>query len=370
MKRAHIITCLSYEDYSTFIAEGYAGLYPIKADEITQRKLASKITTNWDIIADLKRVKPDDYIFLHVRNDKIYGPFIATTYFLESLQMPAVFKSANLHIDYWTEHYVHTDFDFNPFPWRVGIKSVEGITREGGFNSMELFKLKSTGLIQSVPDRFLYHDKPKIVKPLLTHETETMLKILDSIPSPFLTVNNNGFEEFDKIRLHLRSYNGELFREKILEAWLMENITLNGDNRLQFENIKSIFGETHHFVNSIFTYYANFLDVLLYSEGGTLVDEYCNECCRYTSKNKANICVIELKKGRVDASAIYQVKEYGDWVLKSIANNDRSRVKLFVIGASFREEALGNDDVTCVKYSIIDDAPFLNLEIVRPGDII
>jgi len=367
MRKAHLITCPSYVEYDTFITEGYAGLHPIPvADDkkVTTRVLGTKITTNWDIIADLKRVKPDDYIFLHVRGDLIYGPFLAASYFLESPDMPSNFKSINLNIEYWSKHYEDQEFD-EKFPWRVSIKSIDGVTKKAGFNSMELFKLKTIGLIQSLPERFLYHDKAKIVKPLLNHETGIVLRLLSELPSEFISVTPNPLKDFNTIMLNLKSYDGEVYREKILEAWLMENITYNGTNRAQYDNLINIFSEVQHFVNSIFTYYANFMDVLFYNEMHPPVEEYCAECGKYSSKNKSDLAVIELKKGDVDASVINQIREYGDWALKSLANNDNSKITLYIIGAWFDETVLSNNDIVCIRYSILDAPPFLRLERIN-----
>ena len=370
MNRAHIITCQSYDDYDFFIAQGFAGLYPIEVNKDGMhspptKKLGAKIGTNWDIIADLKRVKPGDYIFLHVIGDaKIYGPFVATTFFLESPLMPHAFKSVNLNIDYWRRKYKKPNYRVS-YPWRVGIKSIKGKTKQKGFNSLELFKLKSTGLIHSLPERFIYHDKPKIVKPLLTHETETILSLLAGVRSRPLTVRENSLRGYKAISLHIDEYDGELYREKILEAWLMENVTLNGANNLQYENIKSVFGDIQHFVNSIFTYYTNFMDVLFYNEGTDAEEEYCKECGKYTSKRKTNICVVELKKGRVDIGALSQLREYGDWALKSLANNDCKKVKLYAVGARFDEGVLENKDIYCIRYSFVDRAHFLKFQKIN-----
>jgi hypothetical protein len=374
MSNAHLITCQSTTDYSTFITNGFAGLYPITVEPNNteqnnsgnERKLAAKIGTNWDVIADLKRVKSGDVVFLHVRNDKIYGPFLSTSHFLESPTIPGVFKSVNLRIEYWIEHYDEPNF-VDPYPWRIGIKSIDDVTFENGFNSMELFKRKTVGSIHTIPERFLYHDKPKIVKPLLNHEAEIIRNILSKVsPKMPLSFLSNPLEGYEPITLNLRPYNGgEVYREKILEAWLMENVTFNGDNRCEYDNIKQIFGEVNHFVNSIYTYYTNFMDVLFYNESLTPVNEYCNICGKYTSQNKTHISVIELKKGVVDLGTMQQLREYGDWALHALANNDTTKIKMHAIGATFNEDVMEIRDIALIRYTLHDERPFLRLEKIN-----
>lgn len=371
MKRAHIITCLDQSEYLSFIQNGFAGLYPIAVDEENTdnyRALSAKVGTNWDVIADLKRVKPGDLIFLHTKGEgKIYGVFEATTFFKESNDIPLPFKSSNLNIEYWAENYEAPEFD--DYPWRIGIKSIPELSWQEGVSSLELFKLKSIGLIQSIPERFIYHDKPKIVKPLLNHETEVLIKLLREKNSVnFIHIESNELDGFIDINLNLSSYGGELYREKLLEAWLMEHITNNGNNLTEYENITSIFGEVSHFANSIFTYYANFLDVLFYKELSSTDgnEEFCNICSKYTSKNKGNIWVVELKKGWADINTYYQIKEYGDWALKALANNISERLKLCIIAKGFSADLLDKEDLILVEYELLKNEPFLTLNKIAP----
>lgn len=184
--RGHIITCLSDSDYQTFINSGFAGLYPIdfkssaNPTNPTDRQLRSKIRVNWDIIADLKRVKPEDYIFLHT-NKIIYGPFKATSHFLESPNMPNRFKSNNLNFQFWKTNCAGPVSYNQSYPWKIGITHIPNVTKVDGFSSMELFKLTSVGLIQSIPQRFKYHDMPKIVKQTNNALQRAMTRQLEKI---------------------------------------------------------------------------------------------------------------------------------------------------------------------------------------------
>ena len=56
--------------------------------------------------------------------------------------MPDSFKSLNLNIEYWSNEYEVPTYA-EPYPWRVGIQSIDGVTKVEGFSSMEIFKLKS-----------------------------------------------------------------------------------------------------------------------------------------------------------------------------------------------------------------------------------
>ena len=116
-----------------------------------------------------------------------------------------------------------------------------------------------------------------------------------------------------------------------------------------------------HFANSVFTYYTNFLDVLLYNEASDSVEEFCPHCRKYSSRNKVDIRVIELKKGRADCNTLGQLKEYQDWAIKTLADGDTSKVKAIVIANTFSSDAEAQTEIECVKYLLTDSSPYVRL---------
>ena len=372
MRRAHLITCLSKEDYQQFIENGFAGLYPqkVKEDKVQSSKSRlSRLRTNLDIIADLKRVKKDDYVFLHIKNKGgIYGPFIAKTEFKESPNVAEPFKSNNLTKNFWKNKFDENEIK-EEYPWRISIESVEGVTKDAKIDAMELFKLKSAkASIHSIPERFFYQDSPKIVKPLLTHESEQILDLLEKagMEANSLKVKPQELEGFKEIRLNLIPHGNEVYTEKIIESWLLENSIYKDSNYTENKNIREIFGEFEHFANTIFTYYTNFLDVLFYSETQEKVAEFCQCCGKFNSKNKTNISVVEVKKSIVSEETINQVKEYGEWALKVLGDNKMENLRLFIIGKDFEENMLEKSgEINCIKYHLIDEHPYFHLEKIN-----
>ena len=117
--KAHIITCDSRERLQEFVDNGYAGVRPIPPKTLSKRGLSRKLSTNWDVIADLKRVKAGDLIFLHVEKG-LYGLFRATSCFKEERDMPDVYKSKNLNLDYWTKNRDYWPPDIEKDTMRLG----------------------------------------------------------------------------------------------------------------------------------------------------------------------------------------------------------------------------------------------------------
>ncbi len=299
------------ERLQEFIENGYAGVRPIPPKTLSSRGLSSKLRTNWDIIADLKRVKVGDLILLHVEKG-LYGLFRATSCFKEEKSMPNVYKSKNLNLDYWSDNkdYWPSDIEkkYNEIRegidlyWKVGIESVEDMYFDKPLDVMEIFKLMSIGEIQTIPARFLY-DGEKTVKPMLESEKGKIIKLLEDSNNGVRSknfVDSCDMRNFEEIKLDLRSYENTVSCEKILEAYIMENITLNKENVKAHEEVRKIVGEVDFFANTVFTYYTNFIDVF---------------CQKRVNENSQNV-VIELKKGDLDTfpKTLNQIMDYTEWV--------------------------------------------------------
>lgn len=309
--KAHIITCDTKERLQEFIDNGYAGVRPIPPKTLSQRGLSRKLSTNWDGIADLKRVKAGDLIFLHVEKG-LYGLFRATSCFKEEKDTPNIYKSKNLNLDYWTENRDYWPPDIEEgydeirestgLCRKVGIESIEDMYFDKPLDVMEIFKLMSIGEIQTIPVRFLY-DGEKTVKPMLESEKEKMIRLLINSNNGIRSKNfveSCDMRNFEEIKLDLRSYNNKVFCEKILEAYIMENITPNKENAKAHEEVRKIIGEVDFFANTVFTYYTNFIDVF----------------CQKKENEKSRDIVIELKKGDVGPfpKTLNQIMDYTEWV--------------------------------------------------------
>jgi hypothetical protein len=375
---AHIITCDTKEKFQEFVTKGYAGVRPIPPKTLTERGLKRKIETNWDIIADLKRVKPGDIIFLHVAK-KIYGLFNAASYFMEEESIPDVYKGENLNLPFWIENKsfwmkgmgdreydeVRESVDYH---WKVSIKSSDDLFFDRGLDIMKIFKLKTIGEIQSIPERFLY-DGEKTVKPLLAHDTETIVELLkkenEGVRST-MNIEPYNMSKFQKIKLDLHSYQGELSCEKILEAYIMENITYNGTNLKAHEEIKKIVGDVDFFANTVFTYYTNFMDVF---------------CQRKKEDGSIRNIIIELKKGSTPSprteNVIEKLQQYMNWVKYFMEKGKHVDNELFGIIIAKRvtkpyikwKKQNADSNIKLVEYDFSEDGSYLKFNLIEPKSV-
>lgn len=147
----HIITVESLGMFKKFKAQGYLGVSPRPPGDPKKPILrASAVGTNWDIIADLKRVKPGDTIFVHVKGHHVFGVYEASTHFMEDPQTMRPYRSPDLKKEVWEKY---EKFPEPSYYWQVGIRPKNGNQFDKGFHPNEVFKLKAAGKIISIPER-------------------------------------------------------------------------------------------------------------------------------------------------------------------------------------------------------------------------
>ncbi len=71
VRQYHIITCDSDDIRTRFIQYGFVGIRPVLTKSAN---IGRTVRMNWDILADLARVKEGDYILLHTKGS-ITGVF-------------------------------------------------------------------------------------------------------------------------------------------------------------------------------------------------------------------------------------------------------------------------------------------------------
>ncbi|MEM2130350.1 MAG: hypothetical protein QXZ70_07110 [Candidatus Bathyarchaeia archaeon] len=182
----HVISVDNKETFEQFVNEGYIGVRlplkyykDLKKGTLESRKLTFLLATIYDIFADLKRVKINDEIFVHVKEEQeIFGVFRAVSTFLENPQVPEIFKSSNL----FKERIKKEKFpSLSPsdFLWQVSIKPDERFFFNKGFDANDVLRLKDRCQgIWTIPERWKYEDKPKTVRPLLPEERSQMVRLL------------------------------------------------------------------------------------------------------------------------------------------------------------------------------------------------
>lgn len=374
MAKGHLITCVSKTAYNEFIECGYVALGPFPPKTPTSDSgLRAGLRINWDVIADLKRVEEGDYCFLHARRDQtLYGPFRLGSYFFEMANLPTFLRSANLTFDVWSQARDRlTNITYNDYSYRAVLRKPANI----GIRSaplMEIFLRQALGKVNSIPPRFQYGDTKKVVKPLLHYEIRELCSILGVSLDEVGEWKDcrPGVEEEIKagrpIRLDLELEGGEIAFEKVLEAWVMNEMRSAQASQSQLLNL---IGEFDYFGNAIYTYYTNFLDVIAY----TAVDETPRRCEHCGSATR-NLCedarILELKKGYLsgEPKEISQLRTYMDWCREILGEN--AHPEGYLVAASYSEpyleracEVVG-DDVVLLQYTASEDGDIM-LEAVN-----
>ncbi len=200
---------------------------------------------------------------------------------------------------------------------------------EKSFNSVEVFRLKRDRKIWTIPERWKYGDMAKTVRPILGNEIDNLRELLiRNNLGKFLnnTINPKNLNGFNEIRLLLTSSTGELYTEKILEAWLLENLTNNGNNVTSYQEVTKLFGNLNIFGNTIQAFYLDFIDIF-----GYIKDKNGYE---YGFK------VIELKKGEPNTypQTIIQLTKYMDWITTELAGGDALKVEGIIVANNFGDD--------------------------------
>jgi hypothetical protein len=283
------------------------------------------------MFADMKTVRVGDIVFVHA-GQKIYGAFKAATEFCESPETPQNFLSKNTY--------------YNPDPtrpdsgWRDNVTEVvdvgycrrlaithyvdrhrRNMCFERGIDSNEVFELKSKGNLWSIPERWLYGDTKRTVRPLMESEAFELLKILDreNADNPNrLNVTPAHLEDYIPIEFILNPR--IVTNEKIIEGWLLEHIGRHRD-------LDAALGPLTSFGNNMPAGYLKFMDIFGYQELATGVRKYK---------------VVEIKKEScVFPNDINQLLGYTDWAVQNIAGGDYKLVEGILVAKDFDAECKG-----------------------------
>lgn len=321
---AHIINCDEEEFFNSFRPNGYLGV-GLVIKSIAPQALSRACRTSYSMCADMKTIRVGDIIFVHAAQ-KIYGAFKAATEFCENPRTPQRFLSTNIH--------------YNPNPnkpnsgWRGNItepadigyyrriaithftdKQGRNLCFEKGIDSNEVFELKLKKSIWSVPERWLYGDTKRTVRPLMENEAFDLLKILDrenADNSRRLAVKPAKLANYKPIRFVLDP--NIVVDEKIIEGWVLENIGRHPD-------LDSALGPLTSFGNNMPAGYLKFMDIFGYQQLSLGIRKYK---------------VIEIKKDECSfPNDVNQVIGYADWVVENIAEGDYKLVESIIIAKDF-----------------------------------
>lgn len=333
--KGHLVNCLDLGEVHNFDINRFIGLGPFYPTvDNTDRQIGARLRILWDVIADLKRIQPGDFCFLHSEG-KIFGPYILTTGFYESRTLPQILKSINLSPTNWFQNRNEfANIRMQEYGYVASIAKPNGCN-DRGINLMELFLRQSMGIFNGIPPRFMYGDTKKIVKPLLHHEVVQLLDMLNFNGDWTVSLGPEyPITGLDTISLDLHAYDGHLLCEKILEAWFMENMSSSGNS---YEEIVRLIGDFTYYANSIYTYYTSFLDVLAYNASQEFRLNNCNNCGGVIRDFAMDVRLVELKRDHLsdNLETIGQIQGYMEWA-KSVLN-PRTEISGFIVAAGFND---------------------------------
>jgi len=215
-RHCHIITVKPREELFSSENKGIVSVYP----HIT-KNIGTTIRMNWDILADIARVKKDDYIFLHSEGlikgvyKVIDNPFILNKY-------KSFLNGPNIVIKKWEkeESKIKKYLKNSDVCWMIPFIPVKGLL----FNPMKMeyiFESMARGEIKSLPPRLRYEDKNKTVKGLIENDFNIIVELLYNFSQPASAKLIKHYYPMKKIYIQFDYFTEDGY-EKNLEAIIID----------------------------------------------------------------------------------------------------------------------------------------------------
>jgi len=170
----HILTCDDENILDYFINTGMAGIRPVKSKKGSLNKT---VELNWDILADIARIKKGDYVFLHSKGF-IQGVFEVTSNPIIEQNYARLFNGPNIETNIWKNNWsnIKSIISQNQYIWWIPIRPVDGLFFEK-LNMDVVFDRIAEGIINSLPQRLRYEDKNKTVKGITKTDFEEIIHL-------------------------------------------------------------------------------------------------------------------------------------------------------------------------------------------------
>lgn len=180
-RQYHIITCDSEDIRTRFIQYGFVGIRPVLTKSADTGRT---VRMNWDILADLARVKEGDYILLHTKGS-ITGVFEVNGDPVVDAGLLYLFDGQNVNTSTWNNNWgtVTTTVNSGNFVWWIPITPIDDLY----FKEMPmdpLFNDIARGRITSLPPRLRYEDKNKAIKGVTRKDFERIIDLFENYSQP------------------------------------------------------------------------------------------------------------------------------------------------------------------------------------------
>jgi len=306
VRHYHIITCDNEKVLNKFVSTRAVGIRPVLMKRIRDRmkRIRNSVRMNWDILADLARVKKGDYILLHAKGI-IQGVFeVKEEPRLERRYTP-LFNGPSINVTNWQSNWqtIQNILQQKRCIWWIPIEPVEDLF----FNKMSMdiiFESIASGRIVSLPQRLRYEDKNKTIKGLTNADFEEIVGCFYNyssplpVPAQLKTFSMQNFSSLDLNYLTQDRY------EKNLEALIVHRI------RVGNMCIKDLDFFHSNVLNTVPLGYLKMADLLTWSErGNKVVNPWIWELKR--DKIKENELKEEIKKLSARASYLQKLLPNG-----------------------------------------------------------
>ena len=266
----HVITCDDIETLQRFIEIRKVGIRPVvsKAEDKKIKKIKYSVRMNWDILADIARVKKGDYVILHAKGvvqgifEVIEDPFVEEKF-------AHLFSCHRVEVGNWHNNWdlVESIAAEKSYVWWIPIKPVEGFL----FSKMDMavvFRRIAEGKLPSLPLRLRYEDKNKTIKGITQKDFEEIVFLLMNYSLPLSLFLSSSCLRENYVKLDFDYLTKDAY-EKNLEAVIISRIR-NGNLKI-IDKAQELYFPHTNVLNTVPVGYLKMVDVLTWSEWGNRV---------------------------------------------------------------------------------------------------
>ena len=260
----HIITCDDIETLKKFIEIGKVGIRPVVSKAKKENEQVSRsVRMNWDILADMARVKKGDYVILHAKG-AVQGIFEVIEDPLVEEKFAHLFSCHRIEVENWRGKWnlVKSIAIKKSYVWWIPIKPVKGLL----FSKMDMaviFREIAEGKLPSLPLRLRYEDKNKTIKGITRRDFEEIVYLFMNYSSPLSDLPANTCPRRNYVKLDF-NYLTKNSYEKNIEAVLISRVR-NGSLQIKDESQQLYFPHTN-ILNTVPVGYLKMADMLTWSE--------------------------------------------------------------------------------------------------------
>ena len=310
----HIITCDDENALNDFVNMGRVGIRPVLTKEPKRKEgetevqwierwISKTVQMNWDILADIARVKEGDYVLLHTKGI-IQGVFEVTSNPIIEQNYTHLFSGPNIDTSTWESNWddIQNIISQNQHIWWIPIRPVDDLF----FEKMDMdviFRRIAEGKITSLPQRLRYEDKNKTVKGVTRTDFEKIVNLFYNYSFPITPPNQtpSALQNTQPIDFDYLTNDGY---EKNLEAIIVHKVRSNtmGITGLNFSHT--------NILNTVPLGYLKMADILTWSEKNKIINPWIWELKASSINNYENL-KDEIRKLNIRASYISVLLQNG-----------------------------------------------------------